>query len=148
MCSTLDLYHQLVACRIDGRLLGLNSMQSNLDCGYALEDPPITVPWGLSRRELVQILARHGVRRLNDNNFVLSCKSLTGLSHELHFRFNVDYGPSRYMLLLSRLPGDDVGRSFDTFQRHLELTFGSPSSSEDTEDGFPYLRMENRRLYS
>jgi len=113
-------------------------MRSNLDCGYALEDPPITVPWGLSRRKLAQILGGHGLRRWDNDNFVISCKSLTGLSHELQFRFNVDYGPNHYMLVLYQLPGHDIGQSFHTFQRHLELTFGSPSSSEDTDDSFPY----------
>lgn len=113
-------------------------MTSDLEYGYPLDKPPLTVPWGLSRRELVRALSTHGLVASDKDNFVLSCTSLSGLSHQLQFRFDAVYGPKRYMLALVRPQESDVSQSFDTFQRHLEMTFGPPSSSEENDDGWPF----------
>ena len=113
-------------------------MQADLAHGYALEQPSILVPWGLSRRQLVSVLGPHGLRKVDANNFVLSCTSLSGLHHQLLFQYDFSLGPKRYFLKLYQSNPQDIRKSYETFQLHLEMTFGRPSRSEETEDGFLY----------
>lgn len=109
-------------------------MHCDLTDGYELEEPPVTVPWGLSRRQLIKLLEPHGLKQVDGDNFVISCVSLCGLSHTLSIHFDTRCRARRYYLRLSQSPSDDFHSSYELFQQHLERKFGSSSTYGNTED--------------
>ncbi len=116
--------------------LGRERMQADLTHGYPLEQPSMLVPWGLSRRQLVSVLGPYGLRKVDANNFVLACTSLSGLHHQLLFQYDLDHGQKKYLLRMYQSNPQDIRESYETCQLHLEMTFGRPSRSDETEDGF------------
>ena len=70
----------------------------SLDDGFILDDPPITIPWGLNERELVSLLEPHGLQNVAPGYFVLPCRSLNGLSHQLGIRFDPSWREKKYCL--------------------------------------------------
>lgn len=117
---------------------GDTALRHDLTTGYELEDPPVKVPWGLSPRELLRLLAPYGMKKVSANCYVVSCTSLCGLRHKVEFRYDQSCGSRKYSLRLFQSKRLDVTASYEEFQRHLELKYGLPSSSEECEDGFMY----------
>lgn len=113
-----------------------------LSQGFRLEDPPLLIPWGLSRRQLVRLFAPYGLREINRDYYVLSCTSLCGLSHELEIRYDSCYGFSKYLLGFSSKEYSDQNQRYEGFQNHLEATFGPPTRTEPGEEGFPSHHWE------
>lgn len=107
-----------------------------LNEGFALENPRITIPWGLSRTKLAKMLAPYGVRRPQKNYFTLDCTSLGGLSHELGIEFDPQCRSVRFKLQIF-LKGFTVEQSFPLFQRHLEAAFGPPTETTYSDEPWP-----------
>ncbi len=117
--------------------------------GFQIESPNILVPWGITQRRLRQLFADYPIRRVGEGYYVTSCVSLNGLSHELGFHFTPRFpwtlhirGRLEWLEFFRRHDNtkvymNDLRESFETFQKHLELTFGPPSKSSPGSEGFP-----------
>lgn len=114
----------------------------DLHVGFTIENPAVTVPWGLSKRKLRRLLGPLGLRKVSEDYYVISCVSLSGLSHELAFHFDVSCRRAKYWLDFFQQNRRDISDSYNAFQRHLEQTFGTPSGSDNGEDGFPCHRWD------
>ena len=93
-----------------------------LDDGFAVEEPSITIPWG-ANVETIRSLLGDRVRQVTPDYLVFDCVSLNGLTHTLglHFRDGV-----LREFELFRKSDLDTADAFAVFQSHLEATFGPP----------------------
>jgi hypothetical protein len=104
--------------------------------GFTTEDPALLIPWGLSRKDLIRLLEPHGLKQVTPDVYALSCTALNGIPLKLSFRFDSHYGKQKYLLSLDRIDQCDLRGSFEEFQRHLEATFGEPTTTKNGEEGF------------
>ncbi len=115
----------------------------DLHVGFTIENPAVTVPWGLSKRKLLRLLGPLGLRKVSEDYYVISCVSLSGPSHELAFHFDVSCRRAKYWLeFFLQQDRRDISDSYKAFQRHLEQTFGTPNATDNGEDGFPCHRWD------
>lgn len=105
-----------------------------LRSGYEVEDPAVTIPWGMLPRQAADLLSPH-TRRVNDNYLTLECTSMGGLRHSLGLHFRQE--GLRELEIFRRSYPQDLRPSYDEFQGHLEMTFGPPASSTPGTEGFP-----------
>jgi hypothetical protein len=108
-----------------------------LSRGFLLEQPSLTIPWGLSKTELTRLLSPYGLRKLSRDHYQLSCTALGGLTIELGFHFELICGSARYTLQIWRKCQVDVEADYYELQRHLESTFGFPTRTEPGSEGYP-----------
>jgi hypothetical protein len=108
--------------------------------GFTLEDPSVTIRFGMSTRELKQLLGER-VRRVTSGYYCLSCTSLGGLRHELgcHFKRGLFHG-GLTELEFFRKAYPDQAASFNEFQRHFESVFGPPTETTPGSEGLPNHR--------
>ena len=104
----------------------------NLNRGFTLEDPAVTICFGMSESELWQLL-RSRVRFVRSGYHCLTCTSLGGMQHELGCRF--ECGLTELEFCRKEYP--DQVASFNEFQRHFEAAFGPPTESLPGSEGFP-----------
>ena len=116
-----------------------NIMPENMDisAGFQIEKPNVFVPWSTSSRELVTMFRDLDLKQVNNNYIVTRCVSLKGLSHKLGFHFDLrpGFGIRYFELFDNGCQGNEL--SFLTFQKHLEATFGEPTTVAPGEEGFP-----------
>ena len=112
----------------------------DLSRGFTLEDPPVTIRFGISERELDQLLGER-LRRITNVYYCLSCMSLGGLQHELgcHFKRGLFKGRLDELEFFRKAYPDPVA-SFDEFERHFELAFGPPIETTPGSEGLPNHR--------
>jgi hypothetical protein len=115
-------------------------MHMDLSRGFVLEDPPLTLAFGMSEREFLVTFGSRA-RRVTDGYHALSCTSLGGLRHELgcHFRRGL-FKRGLNELEFFRKEYPDQAASFAEFQRHFEMAFGPPSETKPGNEGFPNHR--------
>ena len=103
--------------------------------GLELEDPRLTIRWGIRPGELRSLFRDSGcedlLRSVTEGYIVLRCRALAGLETQLglHFRPRSEEGR------LAELEFFDNGQkelraSYDLYQSHLEHAFGRPSRSK------------------
>jgi hypothetical protein len=107
----------------------------DLTQGFALEDPPVTLRFGMSARELQQLLGDR-LRRVTNGYYCLSCTSLGGLQHELGCHFKRGLKELEFF----RKAYPDQVASFNEFQRHFESVFGPPTETTPGSEGLPNHR--------
>ena len=105
--------------------------------GFQIEDPCVWIPRGASESLLVELLGPHGLREVTGGYYTISAKSLSGLCCEIGFHFSPRRQGVLQELEFFRRSYPDQGKSFANFQEHLERTFGTPTGTEQGEEGFP-----------
>ena len=105
--------------------------------GFQIEQPELFIPWKVSEPDLQQIFGGHPLRHVTHGYFTTHCISLGGLSHELGFHFHPRGGGVLIELEFFRTSYADQAGSYQEFQRHLEQTFGQPTTTTPGSEGFP-----------
>lgn len=115
----------------------------DLSKGFQIEDPSVFVPWGIGEDELLSLLPVEP-HRVTSGYYVIDCTSLSGSQHALGFHFRPD--PTKLSELEffrhSHPAYPDWRPSFQDFQRHLEMTFGPPTSELPGSEGVPHYRWK------
>lgn len=115
----------------------------SLDEGFPLEDPPVLIPWGLSQNDLRELFDEYDLRQIALDTYEIECTAFNGLRLKLYIHFDERrYRDKKYTLSFLRVDHGNVHEDFEEFQRHLEETFGTPTTTAPGEDGFPYHRWE------
>jgi hypothetical protein len=109
----------------------------DISAGYRIEAPDILIPWNISPEELRKTLGMYGLQEMDGNNFGIRCVSLGGLMHMLGIRFDERPDVGIWYFQLSQNGATYPAGSFDLFQKHLEMTFGEPTTIIPGEEGFP-----------
>jgi hypothetical protein len=107
----------------------------DLRLGFALEDPSVTIPWGISETELKALLADKPLHFVTRGYLTLPVTVLRGLQCMLGFHFRKSGRLSE--LEFFRLAYPDQRASFEDFQKHFEAVFGVPTHTADGDEGFP-----------
>ena len=102
---------------------------------FDIEDPRVSVPWGATEEQLVNLLASASPRRVTRGYITLRVRVLGGLNCILGFHFRESGRLSELEFFRTSYP--DQHASFDEFQRHFEQAFGPPSGTEAGDHGFP-----------
>jgi len=107
-----------------------------LQKAFTIEEPAVSVPWGITEPELEALIQARALRRVTRAYYTLPVTVLGGLRCMLGFHFR---GPSAGLSELEffRTAYTDQRASFEEFQRHFERTFGPPSSTELGDQGLP-----------
>lgn len=104
--------------------------------GFQLELPQLLVPWDISERQLQDLFTGMDLRRVTDGYFVGSCKTLGGLSHKLGFHFAPRTNGTLAEFEFFDNGHPDLKSSYQAFQPHLEITFGTPTLTSAGTEGF------------
>jgi hypothetical protein len=104
--------------------------------GFQIEQPNIFISWGISEAELEEVFSGLDLRRVTDGYFVTHCSSLGGLSHKLVFHFDPRVGGGLVELEFFGTLYPHIAASFRLFQQHLESTFGQPTVTVPSTEGF------------
>jgi hypothetical protein len=107
----------------------------DLRAAFPIEDPPVSVPWGATEEQLVQLLASASPRRVTRGYVTLPVQVLGGLNCMLGFHFRDSGRLSELEFFRTAYP--DQQASFDEFQRYFEQALGPPSRTEAGDQGFP-----------
>ena len=105
--------------------------------GFHIEQPDLFIPWKVSETELQRLFDGQQLRHVAQGYFTTRCTSLGGLSHELGFHFHPRGGGVFIELEFFRTSYADQAGSYQEFQRHLEYTFGQPTTTTPGAEGFP-----------
>jgi hypothetical protein len=105
-----------------------------IEHGFRIEEPPLTVPWGIDEDQL-QRLFPNGLRRVTNGYYVASCTSLGGRRHKLGLHFRPDEAGRLYELEFF-LEDAPVSRTFPDWQRRLVAIFGEPHTSLPGHAGY------------
>jgi hypothetical protein len=105
--------------------------------GFQIEQPSILIPWSTSSRELTTNFRDLDLKQVNNNYIVTQCVSLKGLSHKLGCHFDLRPGLGIWYFELFDNGCQDYASSFLTFQKHLEATFGKPTTAVPGDERFP-----------
>ena len=103
--------------------------------GFLLQDPMVTIPWGISESELKALLP--SLRHVTTGYFTLPCTSLPGLTHDLGFHFDPRANGKLVELEFFRRAYPDQEASYREFQDHFVNHFGPPTVVQPSVDGFP-----------
>ena len=105
----------------------------DLSKGFQIEQPHVFVPWHTPETEFLDGFRGLHLRLVTHGYFTTHCTSLSGLSHELGFRFYPQGLVELEFFCSSCL---DLPTSYDVFQRHLEETFGPPTLTSPGSEGY------------
>jgi hypothetical protein len=112
----------------------------NLADGYLVEIPPVLIPWGVGVAEIELLLP--GTRRVTDGYLTLEVVSLGGLAHVLGFHFEPRIAGRLVELELFSRSSAGPSATYESFERHLEETFGAPTTTLPGDVGFPEQRWD------
>jgi len=97
---------------------------------FPLEDPPVELPWGLSRSGVEAALRGAELGALADGRLRVRCRLLGGMTTTV----DLDFGPGTQRRLrrveLLRKPVRHKRREFDDLQRRLEAWLGPSEPME------------------
>lgn len=111
---------------------------ASLRDGVQLDDPLITVPWGLSKPRLVRFLEPHGLRRLfRSNQYSLPCTAFGGLAVEMWIRYDVNFGQKKYSIGFCQRSPTNLNADYARFEHQLIAAFGLPMRTEPGSLGRP-----------
>ena len=97
---------------------------------FPLEDPPVDLPWGLSRSGAEALLRGAETGVLSGGRLRARCRLLGGLTTMIDLYFG-EAGQRRLTQVeLLRKPGRQKRREFDDLQRRLETWLGPPEPVE------------------
>jgi hypothetical protein len=119
------------------------TMHMDISAGFQIEQPELFVPWKISETELQRIFVGQQLQHITQGYFTSHCTSLGGLSHELGFHFHPRGGGVLIELEFFRTSYADQADSYRDFQRHLEATFGEPTT---TTPGWQSFQSHTWRL--
>ena len=98
--------------------------QVRLEHVFPLEDPPVELPWGLSRSGVEAALRGAEVGALPDGRLRLRCRLLGGLTTMIDLGFGPGVQRRLRQVELLRRPARSARRDFDDLQRRLERWLG------------------------
>ena len=116
----------------------------NISAGFQVEQPAVFVPWGITPAQLLDLAG--GLTEVTRGYYTARCVSLGGLSHQLGFHFYPAVGGRLTELEFFQVFATPLSESFETFQLHLEATFGPPKQTEAGSAGFPAHTWRFRRV--
>ncbi|HEX6104926.1 MAG TPA: hypothetical protein VFZ26_05040 [Gemmatimonadales bacterium] len=106
---------------------------------FPLEDPPVELPWGLSRSGVEALLRGAETGSLPDGRLRVQCRLLGGLTTTVDLHF----GPGRQRRLrlveVLRKPVRHKRKEFNDMQRRLEAWLGPADAMESN----PAARAQN-----
>ncbi len=105
----------------------------DLSKGFQIEQPHVFVPWHTPETEFLDGFRGLHLRLVTRGYFTTHCTSLSGLSHELGFRF---YPQGLVELQFFSRSYSNLDESYQGFQRHLEATFGQPTTTVPGSEGY------------
>lgn len=105
--------------------------------GVKIDDPSITVPWGLSKRKLVGLLGPLGLRKLRSGKYSLECTAFAGLAVEMWIRYDIYFGRKKYSIGFGQTSPTNLDEDYARFDRQLAAAFGLPGRSEFQSPGLP-----------
>lgn len=108
---------------------------------FAIEDPRVSLRWGISLQEFRALLPGIALQRITHFDHVLPVTVLGGLQCLLALRFA---GPQGGLSALELFRASNRRRraGFAEFQRHLEASFGPPTCTQPGLEGFPTHRWQ------
>lgn len=105
----------------------------DLRTAFLIEEPSVSIPWGVTKKRLFELLASDSPRRVTSGYLTLRARVLDGLNCMLGFHF-------RKNGLLSEIEffreDSNLQISYDAFQRHFEQALGPPSRTVPGDEGF------------
>lgn len=104
--------------------------------GFTIEEPAVSVPWGITEAELVTLIEAPELRRVTRAYYTLPATVLGGLRCMLGFHFLGRRG-GLSELEFFRTAYPDLRASFEEFQRHVERVFGPPTRTSPGGEGLP-----------
>ena len=109
----------------------------DLSSGFQIEEPHIFVPWDIGEETFQKMFSELHLRLVTAGYFTAHCTSLGGLPHVLGFHFHPRGSGRLAELEFFRTSYSDLATSYKEFQRHLKITFGSPTVTTPGSEGFP-----------
>ena len=105
-----------------------------LESVFPLEDPPVELPWGLSRSGVEAALRGAELGALPDGRLRVRCRLLGGLTTTIDLHFGTGGQRRLRQVELLRTPVRHKRREFDDLQRRLEAWLGpaEPMASNPT----------------
>jgi hypothetical protein len=91
---------------------------------FPLEDPPVELPWGLSRSGVEALLRGADLGVLPDGRLRVRCRILGGLTTMIDLRFGIGSQRRLKQVELLRKPVRQKRKEFDDLQRRLEAWLG------------------------
>ena len=116
-------------------MMNRSDATNDLSTGFQIEQPSVFIPWGTPETQFQDTFNVLGARRVADGYFTAHCVSLGGLPHELGFHFHPRGGGNLTELEFFRNSYSDLSESYQEFQRHLEMTFGPPTTTTPGSEG-------------
>ena len=101
---------------------------------FPLEDPPVELPWGLSRSGVEALLRGTEIGSIPDGRLRLRCRLLGGLTSSIDLHFGPGAQRRLRQVELLRKPVRHKRKEFEDLQRRLEawLGPGEPMESNPT----------------
>ena len=97
---------------------------------FPLEDPPVDLPWGLSRSGAEALLRGAETGALPGGRLRIRCRLLGGLTTMVDLYFGEGGQRRLTQVELLRKPARQKRREFDDLQRRLELWLGPAEPAE------------------
>jgi hypothetical protein len=91
---------------------------------FPLEDPPVELPWGLSRSGVEALLRGAELGSLPDGRLRLRCRLLGGLTSSIDLHFGPGAQRRLRQVELLRKPTRHKRKEFEDLQRRLEAWLG------------------------
>ncbi len=108
----------------------------NLSEGFQIEEPDVFVSWDTSEMQFEDGFEGLHLRLVKRGYFTTHCISLRGLSHELGFHFSLAENSRLVELEFYSDSYSNLDESYQGFQRHLEATFGQPTTTVPGSEGY------------
>ena len=109
----------------------------DLSRGFQIEEPHVFVPWDTPETHFMDGFEGLHLRLITHGYFTTHCTSLESLSHELGFHFRPRKNGRLVELEFFSTSYSNLAESYQEFQRHLEKTFGAPTTSLPGSEGYP-----------
>jgi hypothetical protein len=97
---------------------------------FPLEDPPVELPWGLSRSGVEALLHEAEVGSLPDGRLRVRCRLLDGLTTMIDLHFGPGAQRRLRQVELLRKPVRHKRKEFNDLQRRLEAWLGPAEAME------------------
>jgi hypothetical protein len=108
----------------------------DLSKGFQIEEPSVFIPWDTPETQFLEGFKGLHLRLVKRGYFTTHCTSLQGLSHDLGFHFRPRENGRLVELEFFSSSYSDLATSYREFQRHLEATFGQPTTTAPGSEGY------------
>lgn len=108
----------------------------DLRAGFDINEPSVTVPWGITEAQLEKLLHQTPPRRVSRAYLTIPVTVLGGLKCMLGFHFRDSAKLSELEFFRTAYP--DQRASFDEFQEYFERAFGAPTHTAEGDAGLPH----------